>query len=140
MAWRFEIEIRQSSGLIRQYIWCDWPRPQRFYSYAKSIGFSPWTPRGSFATYNGQTWFSQWLDDRDPDAPWCWYPSGEQCGGEVTKVSPVYYILRLDGVKHSHPNPPPFGQTGTGRILESPYPVADYTVRWKTMANYPGKP
>ena len=141
MAWLFEIEVQQSSGLVlRQYIWCDWPRPQRFYSYARSIGFNPWTPRGSFASYNGETWFNQWLDDADPDAPWCWDASGKPCGSNVTKTSPIYYILRLDGVKHNHPTPPVFGQTGTGKILESPYPLASETVRWKTMENYPGKP
>jgi hypothetical protein len=134
MSWLLQVE---GKGFPSQWIWCDYPRPQCCYlKYAPAIGISGWYEVAMYASYQGETWFNQ--TEGDPNAPWLWEAPGSEGRAIVTKTSPVYYILSLSGLKHTHPFTPASGQTGTGKVLESRHPIASDQVTWRTLRNYPG--
>lgn len=143
MAWLIQLAIRASGGSEQlQYLWCDWPRAQRYYSYASAIGYRTWGPRGSFVSSwrnnRRETWFDQDWFGRDPAEPTYWEAPGSEGRGTVITYTPAHYILVLYGLEHTNPNVPRMGQTGGGELLQTNYPVADEHCRWTTMARYPG--
>lgn len=136
MAWLIEIKV---SNHTPQYIWCDWPRSQRcLYKYAPLIGSKYMDQVGSFASYNGESWFEQWDVGSDPDILRYKEAPGSEGRGSYVTTRQVNYVLKLVGLKHDHPKVPAFGQTRKGTILANTIPWAEREIIWTTMANYPG--
>jgi len=145
--WLIQIEITTNGALgtaaasqriaSHEYIWCDWPVPQQYLSYADRVGGGR-QKRGTFTSFNGKTHFDEMpADELDHPKPCMVEAPGSEGRGTCIQHGFRRVVLQLIGLEHTHPKKPRMGQTGTGRIFMGNIPSTDSEIRWKVMENYP---